>query len=105
MGFSGQWTLDSIEPDSAQKAFPIAKLCLHKDHTYIAGMGCGSNMNGTWEYDAGAKLLTFTTPKGTKRTYEACLCGKSGNLLIKSTDASKDWKASMKRGKCKRQRL
>ena len=47
-GISGQWTLDSIEPDSAQKAFPIAKLCLHKDHTYVAGMGCGSNMNGTW---------------------------------------------------------
>ena len=99
-GISGHWTLDSIEPDSAQKAFPIARLCLHEDHTYAASMACGSKMNGTWEYDADAKLLTFTTAKGTKRVYEARVCGVGGKLLVKSTDASKEWKASMKRDKC-----
>ncbi|MFH1747724.1 MAG: hypothetical protein ABIG44_11870 [Planctomycetota bacterium] len=99
-GMAGQWAMHSITPESAKAEFALSGLCLNKDGTFVACMDCGTKINGTWDYNADDKLLTFKDDKGKARSYEACLCGTSGNLLVSSAEEGKDWKAAMERGKC-----
>ena len=99
-GMTGAWTMDTMTPNTEEKAFPLKTLCLHKDNTFCMHMACGKTMTGTWEYNDDAKLLNFVDAKGDKRSYKACLCGMSGKLEVQPTEAGENWKATMKRGKC-----
>mgnify|MGYP000169368712 CR=1 FL=1 len=99
-GMTGTWKMYSIEPQDAKGAFPLQTLCLHKDHTYCAYMACGTGINGKWEYDHQTKLITFIPEKGAQRCYKAWTDGMRNCLLVQSSEEGKEWKATMKRGKC-----
>ena len=94
-GMAGTWQMDSIEPASAQAAFPMTALCLNKDHTFTACMKCGTKVAGTWAYDEQAQLLSFKN--GKDRAYKARVQGNK--LLVESTEEGTIWAAEMKRGK------
>lgn len=99
-GMVGHWQMDSIEPESARAEFAMSTLCLMKDGGFTACMDSGTTMTGTYDYDADADLITFKSDEGKQRTYKACVCGVTGNLLVESTQEDKVWKATMKRDKC-----
>lgn len=97
---AGAWHVVSIEPESAKEAFPMAGLCLKADHSFTACMECGGKMSGTYEYDAKSELLTFKSEKGKTRTYKACLCSETGQLIVRPAEEGKEWKAVLKRSEC-----
>ena len=73
-GVSGRWTMESVKPEGMEKEFALKCMCLMDDGTFQACAKEGAEMKmmkGTYKYDANAKTLTFTSPDGKARTYNA----------------------------------
>jgi hypothetical protein len=69
---TGTWKAKSMEPQ--QHGFSIAEMTLNNDGTYSAVSsydGKKESASGTYTYDDG--VLSVTTPKGEKRTYDIAI--------------------------------
>ncbi len=99
-GVSGEWTMQSIDPESARAHFNLQWLQLMEDGRYAAcaqATGKTHAMSGRYLYDQKAGTLMFKTTDGTTRTYNAKLVGLGDQLKVSSAEPSQAWTAVMKR--------
>ncbi len=99
-GVTGQWKMESINPEKAGEHFQMRWMCLMDDGSYKAcAMEAGQckMIAGTYAYDAGEKMLTFKTD-GKERKYHAEVVGLGGELKVAGSEKGMDWTAMMKRG-------
>jgi hypothetical protein len=103
-GVSGRWTMQSVKPEGMEKEFSLKCMCLMDDGTFQACAKEGAEMKmlkGTYKYDANAHTLTFTSPDGKARTYNAQVQCPGGEMKVWGAEKGKEWTAMMKReGAC-----
>jgi hypothetical protein len=103
-GVSGRWTMESVKPEGMEKEFALKCMCLMDDGTFQACAKEGAEMKmmkGTYKYDANAKTLTFTSPDGKARTYNAEVVALGGEMKVWGAEKGKEWTAMMKKaGAC-----
>jgi hypothetical protein len=103
-GVSGRWTMQSVKPEGMEKEFSLKCMCLMDDGTFQACAKEGTEMKmlkGTYKYDSNAHTLTFTSPDGKARTYNAQVQCPGGEMKVWGAEKGKEWTAMMKReGAC-----
>jgi hypothetical protein len=98
---TGQWTLDTMKPESEQKNFDVKCLVLNEDNTFCLMANEGPKVvetTGKYSYDQNTKALTFTPASGPARTYTAAV-EMSGKMKVGPAEKG-TWTAYLKPCKC-----